>query len=161
MLSAATSLAMKFHGAEFTAKHRVLPQFLVSLPCDEVLYFFAMRKNTETKSVIYVMLSLFLLSPGITEAQSGGEQLFLNNCAECHQRDGKGIPNIYPALAGSEVVRGSGVDVALVLIIGRGEMPSFAGALSHEDMASIINYVRNAWGNSGDPISAETVESLQ
>jgi cytochrome c len=40
-------------------------------------------------------------------AQDAGEKLFLNNCAEGHQRDGKGIPNIYPALADSEVVRGS------------------------------------------------------
>tara|TARA_R110002073_G_scaffold174467_1_gene331661 strand:+ start:276 stop:590 length:315 start_codon:yes stop_codon:yes gene_type:complete len=94
-------------------------------------------------------------------AQEAGKRLFLNNCAECHQRDGKGIANIYPALAGSEVVRGSGVDVALVLLIGRGEMPSFAGAISHEDMASIINYVRNAWGNSGEAISAETIAELQ
>lgn len=94
-------------------------------------------------------------------AQETGEQLFLNNCAECHQRDGRGIPNIYPALDGSEVVGGSGVDVALVLLIGRGEMPSFAGAISDADMAMIINYVRNAWGNSGDGITAETIARLQ
>lgn len=93
-------------------------------------------------------------------AEDNGEQLFLENCAECHQADGLGIPNIYPALAGNELVLGSGVDVALVLIIGRGEMPSFAGAISHEDMATIINYVRNSFGNSGDLISAETIEQL-
>ncbi len=98
---------------------------------------------------------------GNASAQDAGEQLFLNNCAECHQPDGKGVPNIYPALAGSEVVRGSGVDVALVMPIGRGEMPSFVGAISFEDMASIINYVRNAWGNSGEDISAQRVANLQ
>ena len=94
-------------------------------------------------------------------AQDEGEQLFLNNCAECHQRDGKGIANIYPPLAGSEVVAGSGVDVALVMLIGRGEMPSFAGAIANEDMAKIINYVRNDWGNSGESISADTIARLQ
>lgn len=98
---------------------------------------------------------------GAALAQDAGEQLFLNNCAECHQRDGKGIPNIYPALAGSEVVRGSGVDVALVMLIGRGEMPSFAGSIADEDMASIINYVRNAWGNNGEEISAQRIEKLR
>lgn len=87
--------------------------------------------------------------------------MFLNNCAECHQRDGRGIPNIYPALAGNELVRGSGVDVALVLLIGRGEMPSFAGAIGHDDMARIINYVRNAWGNQGEAIDGETIAKLQ
>lgn len=90
-----------------------------------------------------------------------GEMLFTQNCAECHQSNGKGIANIYPALAGSEVVKGSPVDVALVLIIGRGEMPSFAGAISDEDMAKIINYVSNAWGNEGELITAQAIESLK
>jgi len=98
---------------------------------------------------------------GNASAQDAGEQLYLNNCAECHQRDGQGIPNIYPALAGSEVVLGSGVDVALVMLIGRGEMPSFAGSIAYEDMANIINYVRNAWGYSGEKISAERIAKLQ
>ena len=71
------------------------------------------------------------------------------------------MPNIYPALVGNETVQGSGVDVALVLIIGRGEMPSFAGAMPSEEMAAIINYVRNAWGNSGDMISASDIDALQ
>lgn len=62
-----------------------------------------------------------MLVGGVALGQDLGEKLFLNNCAECHQRDGKGLPNIYPALAGNEVVRGSGVDVALVMLIGRGE----------------------------------------
>jgi len=110
---------------------------------------------------ISLIFSAFVFCSSIAGAQDEGEQLFLNNCAECHQRDGNGIPNIYPALAGSEVVRGSGVDVALVMLIGRGEMPSFAGAVSYEDMASIINYVRNAWGNSGEGISAQRIANLR
>ncbi len=118
-----------------------------------------MRQNKPMHSV--VLLLLLLLPAGYGWAQDEGERLFLNNCAECHQRDGKGLPNIYPSLASSEVVRGSGVDVALVMLIGRGEMPSFAGAMAFEDMAKIINYVRNAWGNSGDKISAETIAKLQ
>ncbi|MBM86777.1 MAG: cytochrome C [Gammaproteobacteria bacterium] len=94
-------------------------------------------------------------------AESSGERLFLDNCAECHQADGLGIPNIYPPLAGNELVLGNGLDVALVLIIGRGEMPSFDGAISSDDMASIINYVRNSFGNKGELISASKIESLK
>ncbi|MCY3564811.1 MAG: cytochrome c [Gammaproteobacteria bacterium] len=89
-----------------------------------------------------------------------GQRLFFDNCAECHQVNGRGIPNVYPALDGNETVTGSGADVALVLIIGRGEMPSFRGALSSAEMAAIINYVRNAWNNTGAPISAAEVEAL-
>lgn len=102
-----------------------------------------------------------LLIPAGSVAQSNDERLFLENCAECHQADGQGIEKIYPALAGNEVVGGNAVDMALVLIVGRGEMPSFQGAMSSADMASIINYVRNSWGNSGDAISPDTIETLK
>ena len=105
------------------------------------------------------LLTLLLIQP-VLNAEENGEQLFLSNCAECHQVDGQGLENIYPALAGSEVVTGSGLDVALVLIIGRGEMPSFDGALSHEEMAAVINYVRNAWGNEGEPVTADAIADL-
>jgi mono/diheme cytochrome c family protein len=47
------------------------------------------------------------------------------------------------------------------MLIGRGEMPSFASSIAHADMAKIINYVRNAWGNSGEHISAETIANLK
>ncbi len=89
-----------------------------------------------------------------------GERLFFDNCAECHQSDGQGIANVYPALDGNEVVAGSGADVALVLIIGRGEMPSFQGALSSAEMAAVINYVRNAWSNRGEPITPRQIDAL-
>ena len=117
---------------------------------------------TVLKTLLVSVLAVLLNSVLITAvfADSAGETLFLENCAECHQPDGRGIPNIYPALDGSEVVLGSGVDVALVLIIGRGEMPSFAGSITSADMAAIINYVRNAWSNAGATISAESIEAL-
>lgn len=130
-----------------------------------MLYSRAMKKehtlHRDKPNRTSLLFSAFIFCSSIAVAQDTGEQLFLNNCAECHQRDGKGIPNIYPALADSEVVRGSGVDVALVMLIGRGEMPSFDGAITHEDMASIINYVRNAWGNSGEEITAQRIANLQ
>lgn len=91
---------------------------------------------------------------------AAGRALFLANCAECHQANGRGIPNVYPALDGSEVVRGSGIDVALVLRIGRGEMPSFLGVFSDQETAALINYLRNAWSNQGDTLSAADIAEL-
>ena len=91
-------------------------------------------------------------------ADEDGEPLLLANCAECHQANGQGIANIYPALAGNETVLGSGVDVALMMRIGRTEMPSFLEYLSSAEIAAIINYIRNAWGNSGELVSAEVLE---
>jgi mono/diheme cytochrome c family protein len=39
-------------------------------------------------------------------------------------------------------------------------MPSFSGAMTPQDMADVINYVRNAWGNEGDAIDAGAIERL-
>ncbi len=87
--------------------------------------------------------------------------LFLNNCAQCHQANGKGIPNVYPALANNRLVNASAVDVALVLLIGRGDMPSFTGTIPSAEIAAIVNYVRNAWGNKGETITEAAIEKLQ
>jgi cytochrome c oxidase subunit 2 len=107
------------------------------------------------------MSLIAMASSAQANEHTDGEKLFNQNCVECHQSTGQGIANIYPALAGSEVIKGSPIDVALVLIIGRGEMPSFAGAISDEDMAKIINYVSNAWGNKGELITAKMIELLK
>ena len=113
------------------------------------------------KFLILVRLVIALPALHSLEAEEKGKRLFLENCAECHQADGKGMAGVYPALDNNEIVTGSGIDVALVLIIGRGEMPSFSGSMSAEDMAAIINYIRNAWSNSGGLIFVEAIESLQ
>jgi len=113
------------------------------------------------KFLILVRLVIALPALNSLEAEEKGKRLFLENCAECHQADGKGMAGVYPALDNNEIVTGSGIDVALVLIIGRGEMPSFSGSMSAEDMAAIINYIRNAWSNSGELIFVEAIESLQ
>ncbi len=133
-----------------------------------MLYFMCVRRiineNPVQRIKIIVSASVLTLITSLQQpviAEEDGETLFLDNCAECHLADGLGIAGIYPALAGNRVVLGSAVDVALVLIIGRGEMPSFGDAISNQDMATIINYVRNAWGNEGESISAQTIENLQ
>lgn len=111
-----------------------------------------------SRLLLLTLLSLGLLCPA---AATGSEKLFLENCAVCHQKDGQGIPQVYPSLVKSEVVRASAADMALVLLIGRGEMPGFKGYLSSEDMASIINYVRSTFANIEDEITAERIDALQ
>jgi len=111
-------------------------------------------------ATIGLLFLLFAAGVAASEEAELGEQLFMDNCAECHQPDGHGLAGIYPSLRASEIVRGSGVDVALQLIIGRGEMPSFAEALSAAEMAQLINYVRGVFIGAKEKISAETVAAL-
>lgn len=95
---------------------------------------------------------------GAAQAQTG-EALFKENCAACHQPDGKGVPGAFPALAGNSFVQGPGTDVAGVVLNGRGGMPSFREELSRATIAQILSYVRSAWGNSAPAIDEATVTS--
>ena len=124
------------------------------------MHFYSQLFSGRIRVNIGLLFSLFILQ-GICNAEVNGERLFLENCAECHQEDGKGVPNIYPSLADSELVLGSGADVALVLIIGRGEMPSFNGVFSDEEMAYVVNYIRSVLSNIDKPISAQTISLLR
>ncbi len=82
-----------------------------------------------------------------------GEKVFTANCAACHQASGIGNPaaNI-PPLAGDGVVQGPAAPQIDVVLHGRNAMPSWK-ALSDTDIAAVITYTRNAWGNkSAEPL---------
>ncbi len=77
-----------------------------------------------------------------------GHGIFDANCAACHQANGKGVPGAFPALDGSKVVNGpADAQIALVLNGKPGTaMPPWK-QLSDTDIAAVITYTRNAWGN--------------
>jgi mono/diheme cytochrome c family protein len=92
---------------------------------------------------------------------AGGKALFQRNCAACHQVDGKGVPDAFPALAGNTFVQGDEKDVIAVVLNGRNGMPTFSKRLTDQDIATILNYVRNAWGNHGAVVSMEQVTTMR
>jgi cytochrome c oxidase subunit 2 len=77
-----------------------------------------------------------------------GEKVYAANCAACHQANGKGVPNAFPALDGSKIVSGPRADHVGIVLRGKQgtAMASFA-QLSDTDLAAVIAYERNAWGN--------------
>jgi len=89
-----------------------------------------------------------------------GEQVFLTHCATCHESTGVGQGVTYPALAGGEIPNGP-LKVHIDLVMnGRGgtEMQSWAPQLSDRELAAVITYERNAWGNStADVVQPKTI----
>ncbi|MFW2829299.1 c-type cytochrome [Sphingomonas sp. ID0503] len=85
-------------------------------------------------------------------AAARGAAVFANNCAACHQANGKGIPGAFPALAGDKFVTGDPRAVALTLLNGRGGMPAFAEVLKDDELAAVANYIRSTWGNKAAPV---------
>jgi len=78
-----------------------------------------------------------------------GEDVYNRSCAACHQADGNGIPGVFPALKNSPIALGSKEGHIAVLIDGVAgtSMQSFADQLSEVDIAAVVHYERNAWGN--------------
>lgn len=86
---------------------------------------------------------------------------FGDNCAACHQFDGKGIEGAFPALAGDKFVLGP-IDAPVRTVLnGRGGMPSFRADLSDDRIAAALTYVRSHWGNHAPPVAPEDVAKLR
>ncbi len=96
-------------------------------------------------------------SPHLTsEEQRAGATLYSANCSGCHQTQGSGIPGAVPPLAGNQAVAAALPNNVIQVMLnglpaqnGLGAMPSFAATLNDAEMATLANYVRNAWGNAG------------
>ncbi|QYF94422.1 cytochrome c oxidase subunit II [Massilia sp. PAMC28688] len=88
----------------------------------------------------------------IDELKTRGEKVYASNCVACHQANGKGVPNAFPALDGSEIVTGPRAGQIDVLLHGKdgdkypSAMPAFA-QLSDTDIAAVTTYTRNSWSN--------------
>lgn len=99
-----------------------------------------------------------------------GERVYAQNCAQCHQASGQGLPGVYPPLAGASWMNDNRVMPSAILLNGlsgpievKGNlyqgnaMPAFGGLLSDRDLGAVLTYVRQAWGNQAGPISEEQV----
>ena len=86
----------------------------------------------------------------LAELTERGEGVYQKNCVACHQMNGEGLPPIFPALAGSDIVmfdKNRNVEILMEGVQGAA-MQSFANQLSEVDMAAVITYTRQAWGNA-------------
>jgi cytochrome c oxidase subunit 2 len=81
------------------------------------------------------------------------------NCAACHQANGEGIPGNFPAIKGSAVALGPLDDHIQIVVKGKGAMmPGFADSLSKLDIAAVVTYQRNGFGNEkGDMLQPSQV----
>lgn len=101
----------------------------------------------------------------LDELMTRGESLYNTHCGlACHQLDGKGIPPAFPAIAGSAVATGdlaAHIDIALNGKAGTA-MVGFKSVLTDIELASIVTYQRNAWGNdTGDLVTPAEIEAAR
>jgi len=93
----------------------------------------------------------------LDEQKERGAKVYAANCAACHQANGKGA-GTFPALDGSKVVLGPKAGQYNILINGKAAMPKWAGVISDGDIAAVMTYTRNSWGNkTGEIIQTQEI----
>ena len=97
-----------------------------------------------------------------------GERVYKTNCAACHQSSGQGIAGAFPPLAKSDFLNAGKIRAIETVLQGRqgklivngqefnGVMPSWS--LSDDEIANLLTYIYNNWGNSGKEVSQEDVQ---
>ncbi len=104
-------------------------------------------------------------------AMKSGEQVYRQTCLSCHQSDGSGVQGLNPPLKNSVYVTGEETKLIGILLTGlntgvqiNGEdytnpMPPFGNSLNDNEIADVLTYVRNSFGNKAKKISADQVKA--
>jgi mono/diheme cytochrome c family protein len=102
-----------------------------------------------------------------------GAAIFTDTCSACHTIAGAGIEHMFPRLAGDAIVKQADpttlIRIVLTGVRGAGTdafptspaMPSFGYRLDDRQVAAVVTYIRNSWGNAAPAVDAETVRSLR
>lgn len=106
----------------------------------------------------------------LPEILNKGKRVYTQNCAACHQPLGQGVANAFPPLAKADYLMADKKRSILILKNGLqkaitvngveyyGLMPKLG--LSDIDIACVLTYVRNSFGNTGEPVSVEEVQAV-
>ena len=111
-------------------------------------------------------------APSSTQMASG-EKLYKSSCIGCHELDGSGAPRIYPPLPGNANLQSANPASAIRIVLdgaetittrrapNTGSMPAYAGKMSDQEVADVVTYMRNAWGNAAPAATADEVAKLR
>lgn len=101
-----------------------------------------------------------------------GQAVYARTCIACHQPTGMGLPPVFPPLAGSEwvakdasiavrnIINGMQGPITVKGMTYNSMMPPVAG-LSDKDIADVVNYVNNSWGNAGPNVTEAEVAAIK
>ncbi|SFL34761.1 Cytochrome c, mono-and diheme variants [Nitrosomonas aestuarii] len=102
-----------------------------------------------------------------------GEQLYTQYCQECHGISGAGAPGIYPPLTDNRSVVMASPMNAIRMVLEGGYpattagnprpygMPPFQHILNNEEIALVVSFIRNSWGNNGGWVTATNVDRIR
>ena len=135
----------------------------------------AAKREAELQARIMAEIRSNPTIAGLTkEAQlERGKQTYMQTCFACHLPDGKGMPNVFPPLAGSDFLladRDRATRIVLKGLTGpvtvngttyNSAMPPQEGVLTEQQIADVLTYVYNTWGNQGDAFTVDDVRRVK
>jgi mono/diheme cytochrome c family protein len=104
---------------------------------------------------------------------AAGQAIYTDTCMACHTSTGEGIAHIFPKLAGNVIATQDDPSSLIRIVIAGGRaaatdarptapaMPSLGFRLNDDQVAAVVTYVRNAWGNAAAPVTADMVKQLR
>ena len=139
--------------------HAYMPIVVVAKPEDEYRQWLAARKAEAAEAKA---------AAGKTwtkdELMARGKEVYGKFCAACHQANGEGLPGAFPALKGGKIATGPVKDHIAIVLKGKPgtAMAAFGPQLSDADIAAVVTYERNAWGNdTGDVVQPADVAAAR
>ena len=94
-----------------------------------------------------------------------GQEVFEDNCAQCHRTNGEGLPATFPALNKNAFVAGDPKPVIATVLNGRkgslGQMPVWKDKLDDQQIAAVVSYIRQAWSNRAAPVTPAMVAATR
>lgn len=134
-----------------------------------------MKKIIVLCSLIIMVVACVIAQDKSTVSKSAmerGSEIYISTCIACHQSNGEGVPGLHPPLIKTAHVLGDKTKLINVMLKGMDEpvvinnitytspMPSFA-QLSDQQIADVLNYVRNSFGNKAPVIGVGQVKAAR
>jgi mono/diheme cytochrome c family protein len=102
-----------------------------------------------------------------------GLAIYTDTCMACHRATGAGVENLFPKLAKSDAVQQTNAAYPILMVLQGGRagatdtaptgaaMPALGWRLSNEQVADVLTYVRNSWGNAAPAVTSKAVSVLR
>ena len=147
--------------AELCGKeHGFMPIVVEAVP-EEKYRTWLTGQQTKGKATIVAASAAAAKTYALDELKTEGEKVYARSCAACHQANGQGLPGAFPAVAHGAITTGPIAGHIDIVLNGSKKNPAMAawkGQLSDLEIAAVITYERNAFGNAlGDVVQPSQI----
>jgi mono/diheme cytochrome c family protein len=125
--------------------------------------------------LFFIATSFVTSQPGgLKAAMAKGKKVYETYCLACHQPDGTGVPNLNPPLVKTKWVLGDKKQLAKIILKGlkggeieidgdqfHNPMPPQESVLTDQEIADVLTYVRNSFGNKASLVTAAEVKAVR